>query len=109
MKLALFAALLIIISTACSHETPVVRGQREFERLGCPACHTKGPGPDLAKIVPTQDPKFLERFIANPSAVYDQRGMRPINEGYTLMPDMHATPENARDIVAYLQALGKKE
>lgn len=94
----------ILASVACSHDTPAVRGERAFHRLGCTACHTNGPGPDLAKISHTQDPKFLERFIANPPAVYQQRGERPINEGYVLMPDMHATPNDARDIVAYLES-----
>jgi len=102
------AAALILAAGACSHDTPAARGQRDFERLGCSACHTKGPGPDLAKLIQIQDPKFLERFISDPSAVYEQRGMRPLNEGYTLMPDMHATPQDAREIVAYLESLDRR-
>ena len=105
---AILLASAILATAACSHDTPAVRGERAFHRLGCTACHTKGPGPDLAKVIRTQDPKFLERFIANPPAVYDQRGMRPLNEGYTLMPDMHATPDDARDIVAYLESLDRQ-
>ncbi len=105
----LLAAVLAIAAVALLYDrnNAAARGQRDFERLGCTACHSSGAGPNLTHIVSSQDPKFLERFIANPSAVYDQRGMRPINEGYTLMPDMHATPDEARDIVGYLESLDR--
>jgi len=103
----LLAAVLIIAAVALLYErnNAAARGQRDFERLGCTACHLAGAGPNLTHIVRRQDPKFIERFIENPPAIYEQRGMRPINEGYTLMPDMHATPDDARDIVAYLESL----
>jgi Cytochrome c len=101
----LLAVVLSIVATACRQDNEVVRGAHDFDRLGCYACHTKGPGPNLAQVVRTQDSKFLEQFIANPSKIYEQRGMRPLNEGYTLMPDMHATPQDAREIVVYLQSL----
>ncbi len=107
----LLAAVLIIavIALLYDHDNTAARGQRDFERLGCTACHLGGAGPNLTHIVRRQDPRFLERFIANPSAIYEQRGMRPINEGYTLMPDMHATPQDAREIVAYLQSLDRQD
>ena len=107
----LLAVVVIVAAVALLYdrESAAARGQRDFERLGCSACHLAGGGPNLTHIVRKEDTKFIERFIANPSAVYDQRGMRPINEGYTLMPDMHATPDDARDIVAYLKSLDRQD
>ncbi|HVZ15900.1 MAG TPA: cytochrome c [Terriglobales bacterium] len=85
------------------------RGERAFQRLGCGGCHFSGAGPNLTHVVRRQDPKFLEQFIANPPAVYRQRGMRPLNDGYMLMPDMHASPDDAAAIVAYLHDLDKEK
>jgi len=35
--------------------------------------------------------------------------MKPLNEGYMLMPDMHASTDDAHDIVAYLRQLDKQD
>jgi hypothetical protein len=84
------------------------RGERSFQRLGCGGCHFSGAGPNLTHVVQRHDPKLLERFIASPPEVYRERGMRPLNEGYMLMPEMHAGPEDARAIIAYLHALDQQ-
>ena len=107
--------LLAVVILLCSgiwwyeHETAAARGERAFQRLGCGGCHFSGAGPNLTHVVRRQDPKLLEQFIANPPKVYRERGMRSLNEGYMLMPDMHASPEDAREIVAYLRELDKQE
>ena len=89
------------------HDSAAARGEQAFQRLGCGGCHFSGGGPNLTHIVHKDDPKLIERFIANPEAVYRERGMKSLNEGYMLMPDMHASPEDARDIVAYLKEVDR--
>ena len=84
------------------------RGERAFQRLGCPGCHFTGAGPNLTHAVRRYDAKLLEQFIANPPAVYRQRGMKPLNEGHMLMPDMHASSSDAQAIVAYLSELDEQ-
>lgn len=91
------------------HNNAAAQGERAFKQLGCGGCHFSGAGPNLTHVVRRQSPKFLEQFIANPPEVYRERGERSLNEGYMLMPDMHATPEDARDIVAYLQELDRQD
>ena len=107
------AILLAIVGVACAGvwtyqmNSAAERGEKDFQRLGCGGCHFSGAGPNLTHIVRTQDAHLLERFIASPSTIYQERGMRSIHEGYMLMPDMHATPEEAHHIVAYLQQLNR--
>ncbi|MGZ4787275.1 MAG: c-type cytochrome [Terriglobales bacterium] len=84
------------------------RGERTFQRLGCGGCHFSGAGPNLTHVVQKHDPEFLERFIASPDAVYHERGMRPLNDGYMLMPEMHASPEDAKAIIEYLRKLDRE-
>src|ERR1700755_2435088 len=88
--------------------TPARRGDRAFQRLGCGGCHFSGAGPNLSHVVREHDPKLLERFIGNPPAVYRERGIKSLNDGYMLMPDMHASHDDARLIVAYLKELDKQ-
>jgi hypothetical protein len=87
--------------------TPARRGERAFQQLGCGGCHFSGAGPNLTHVVRKRDPRLLERFIASPSDVYRERGMRPLNDGYMLMPEMHAGAD-ARTIVAYLRELDEQ-
>jgi len=106
--------LLAIVGVACAGvwiyqaNSAATRGEKAFQRLGCGGCHFSGAGPNLTHIVRNQDAHLLERFIASPSTVYRERDMKSLNEGYMLMPDMHATPEDARDIVAYLEEMNRE-
>jgi len=84
------------------------RGERTFQRLGCGGCHFSGAGPNLTHVVRKHDTGLLEKFIASPAAVYRERGMRPLNDGYMLMPEMHATTDDASAIIAYLRELDKQ-
>jgi hypothetical protein len=84
------------------------RGERDFARLRCTACHFSGAGPNLTHVVRRHDGELLERFIANPGDVYRNRNMQPLNDGYMLMPNQHASPEDARAIVAYLRELDQQ-
>jgi len=88
--------------------TPARRGERAFQQLGCSGCHFSGAGPNLTHAAHRRDREFLERFIANPPEVYGERGMRSLNDGYTLMPDIHASVANAKAITAYLVELDKQ-
>ena len=90
------------------YDNAAARGERAFQRLGCGGCHFSGAGPNLTHIARKEDPKLLQRFIANPPEIYRERGMKSLNEGYMLMPDMHASPQDARDIVAYLRDLDRR-
>ena len=115
MNKRLSTVLLVAVFGGCigawwySHNNAAARGERAFQRLGCGTCHYSGGGPNLTHIVRTQDPKLLEGFIADPPKVYGTRGMKPLNEGYMLMPDMHASTDDAHDIVAYLRQLDKQD
>jgi Cytochrome c len=106
--------VLAVVAVACigvwsyQANSAVARGEEAFKRLGCGGCHFSGAGPTLTHIVRNQDEQLLERFIASPPAVYHERGMRSLNEGYMLMPDMHATPQEAHDIVAYLHEMNRE-
>lgn len=110
--LAVITSLVIIFCGGIAwyeNDNSAARGEHDFQRLGCGGCHYTGAGPNLTHVVGRQDPKFLERFIANPPEIYRERKMRPINPGYMLMPDMHASAADAREIVAYLRELDKQD
>ncbi len=106
-------ALLIVAGMAIGvlvyqRYTLAAQGERAFQRLGCGGCHFSGAGPNLTHVVKKHDPKLLQQFIASPPQVYRERAMKPLNEGYMYMPDMHASPEDARAIVAYLRVLDEQ-
>jgi cytochrome c len=84
------------------------RGQSAIEHYGCTTCHTipgvSGPdvlvGPRLDHVVKqayiagvlTNTPDNLIRWIEHPTRV----------DSLTAMPDLGVTPDDARDIAAYL-------
>jgi len=113
MKTKSILALLIVAGMAVGvlvyqRYTLAAQGERTFQRLGCGGCHFSGAGPNLTHVVKKHDARLLESFIASPPQVYRERGMRPLNEGYMLMPDMHANQDDARAIVAYLRELDQQ-
>ncbi|HUN89039.1 MAG TPA: cytochrome c [Terriglobales bacterium] len=110
-----YAGILVaVVAAACAGiwlyqaNSAATRGEKAFQQLGCGGCHFSGAGPNLTHVVRTQDEQLLEHFIASPPSIYQERGMKSLNEGYMLMPDMHATPQQARDIVAYLRELNRE-
>jgi cytochrome c2 len=87
------------------------RGRRDIRRYGCNACHTipgvagaqglVGPPLDgiatreyIAGEVPNTAPNLM-RWIQHPHQI----------EPHTIMPEMHVTAEDSRDIAAYLYSL----
>jgi len=118
MKPLLFCVLLL---TACNREDKARsaamtggdpdRGKQAVVRYGCIACHNipgvKGPrgmvGPPLEHIASRtliagklqNTPQTMIRWLQNPQA------MEPSNA----MPNLGITPDDARDIAAYLYTL----
>jgi nitrous-oxide reductase len=84
------------------------RGERRFAELGCAGCHFSGGGPNLTNVVKKHDDALLERFILDPQAVYKERNMRSLNQGFMYMPKVVATPDDVHDIVAYLHEMNKQ-
>jgi len=111
VKLRLTIALVILASAvgvSVIQQTSAVRGgERTFMRLECNTCHFSGAGPNLTHVAKKYDRAFLERFIADPTAVYRERKGTSLNTGFMLMPNVHATPSDARSIVYYLTDLDK--
>jgi cytochrome c len=113
--------LLLILITACRpEEIPIVkvdlagnpaRGKLLIEQYGCHACHSVpgiegpagmiGPGlehsatrPLIAEKIPNTV-ENMQRYLENPQAVNP--------EG--TMPNLNVTPEDARDLTAFLLTL----
>ncbi|GJL78142.1 MAG: hypothetical protein NPINA01_11310 [Nitrospinaceae bacterium] len=78
------------------------KGQKEFESVGCQACHTlngKGEkfGPDLSNIASKVNPDWLVSWVGNPTHYNDQ----------SKMPNLRLTKKQASNIAAYLLQFGK--
>jgi cytochrome c551/c552 len=108
-KLAAVTAL-ALCSLAIIYERLTLsrRGEETFARLGCRGCHFSGGGPNLSHVANKHSEALLEKFIQNPQNVYKERKGQPLNAGYMLMPNMHATQNDAQAIIAYLQELNKQ-
>ena len=108
-KLAAVAAVALCLASIASERLTLSRrGEESFARLGCGGCHFSGGGPNLTHVVNKHNDALLERFIQNPQSVYRERKGQPLNVGYMLMPNMNATHEDARAIIAYLRELNKQ-
>ena len=106
-RLAL-SALAALALTACSRQVastdPVVRGQRDFQGLGCAKCHMIGDvgnewGPNLTLIGFRKTPEWLDLWLKSPHAWNVK----------TVMPNFNlvGTPSKEQtraDLVAYLSA-----
>jgi hypothetical protein len=103
LYLAIAIAVLIVGIPAYEHYSLPRQGERAFARLGCAGCHSTGAGPNFTHVIRRRDPALLEQFIANPREVYRQRRMRPLKDGYMLMPDIHASRRDAVAIVAFFR------
>lgn len=113
MKIKAISVVLAVIGMASGvllyqRYSLAARGERTFQTLGCGGCHFSGAGPNLTHVVNKRDQQLLERFIVSPAAIYRERGSRPLNDGYMLMPEMHASANDAKAIVAYLRELDRQ-
>ena len=93
--------------TAVQQTSAVRRGERAFMRLECNTCHFSGAGPNLTHVARKYDRAFLTRFITDPPSVYRDRKGIPLNTGFMMMPNVHATHGDAELIVFYLADLDK--
>ncbi len=84
------------------------RGEETFTSLGCGGCHFSGGGPNLTHVVQRHDEALLLRFIQNPQNVYKERNGESLNPGYMHMPNLNASANDARLIVAYLKELDRQ-
>ncbi len=92
---------------AWQKQAQINRGHETFTRLGCPTCHFNGGGPDLRGVTKKYDHNTIVRFIQNPNTIYAERGHGPLNEGWMMMPNMHATSDDANAIYHYLHSMTK--
>ncbi len=107
-KIAMISALVVAAMLGAwsfERQAKIERGQKAFRRLGCVACHFSGGAPSLTGVTDRYDQKTLTRFILNPEDVYRERGKRPLNAGFYPMPNPHASPRDASDIVAYFESI----
>jgi cytochrome c551/c552 len=109
-KIALVAVLaLFLVANLYERLTLAKRGEDAFTRLGCGGCHFSGGGPNLTHVARKHNAVMLQKFIRNPQVVYRERDGQPLNPGYMLMPNMNATDNDARAIIAYLNELNKQQ
>jgi cytochrome c2 len=109
-KIALAAVLALLLAANLYERLRLAnRGEEAFARLGCGGCHSSGGGPNLNHVTSKHSEALLLKFIQNPQVVYRGRNGQPLNSGYMLMPNLHATEDDARAIVAYLKELNKQQ
>jgi len=94
----------IIFAYVSNGEYNVEEGRRAYRKYGCAQCHEAGSAPDLSKVKAKYDRAYIARFVENPENVYREKGRRPINEGFTPMPPLHVTREEAKQIASFLTA-----
>jgi cytochrome c551/c552 len=109
-KIAMVAVLaLFLVANLYERLTLAKRGEKTFARLGCGGCHFSGGGPNLTHVVRKHNAVLLQKFIRSPQEVYRERDGQPLNPGYMLMPNMDASDDDARAIIAYLNELNKEQ
>jgi cytochrome c553 len=86
-------------------EYNVEEGRKAYRKYGCAQCHEAGSAPDLSKVKAKYDKKYIERFVQDPESIYREKGKRPLNEGFTPMPELHVSPKEARQIADFLTDL----
>ncbi len=82
------------------------RGREAMHKLGCGDCHSVGGGvvvgPDLRLAATKYDHATLVKWIEDPQAIYTARHRRPLNQGFSEMPSLEVSAEDAEAIAAYL-------
>lgn len=86
-------------------EHNVEEGRKAYRKYGCAQCHEAGSAPDLSKVKTKYDKDYITRFVENPETIYREKGKSPINEGFTPMPPLHVSHEEANHIAAFLTAV----
>ena len=88
------------------------RGAHAFQELGCANCHSLGGGvvvgPDLRTAAGKYDHDLLVQWIESPESVYSARHQRPLNPGFSEMPDLGVQGNDAEAIAEYLAAAGER-
>ena len=84
----------------------VIAGKHVWHRKNCINCHTLlGEGayyaPDLTKIADQRGAPYLRAFLADPSKFYNEERDR------RLMPNLHLTPTEIDEVIAFLGWVGK--
>lgn len=82
------------------------RGHDVMDKLGCGNCHSVGGGvvvgPDLRLAATKYDHDTLVKWIEDPQAIYAARHQRPLNKGFSEMPRLDVSADDAEAIAAYL-------
>lgn len=108
-KLAIVVVLACFLAVSLYERISLARrGEEAFTRLGCGGCHFSGGGPNLTHVARKHSAGMLHRFIRNPQTIYGERNGQPLNPGYMMMPNMNASDDDARAIIAYLNELDKQ-
>ncbi len=88
------------------------RGAHDFQELGCASCHSLGGGvvvgPDLRTATAKYDHDTLVQWIESPESIYQARHRRPLNPGFSEMPDLGVPGSEAEAIADYLADPGDK-
>lgn len=91
-------------------EALIRKGEVLFLSKGCGACHSLGlgpkVGPDLLDVAKRRSLEYLIRWIESPEAIYSELGTKPVNKGFSPMPELGITNTEARAIAVYLQWKG---
>src|SRR5919109_2202753 len=81
-------------------------GKELFIKDRCVRCHTIGRGrfvgPDLSGVGNRYTRDEIKRWMENSQGIYQSRGKQPVNEGYTPMPPLGVSPEEAELIADYI-------
>ncbi len=89
------------------------RGADAFHQLGCGDCHSLGGGvvvgPDLRAAAGKYDRDTLVQWIEDPESIYSRRQHRPLNPGFSEMPNLGVTAGDAEAIAEYLGAGDKQQ
>ncbi len=111
MRIQTFSAALLVLF-CCLSVHPAGAGSEGgelFVERKCVRCHTVGRGrfvgPDLKGVFSRYTREKIRLWITNPSAVYQEEGRIPVNEGYPPMPVTNVSLSDAKKIEKYLFSL----
>ncbi len=101
----------VAVPTAVAAVSPLaLHGKELVQKNGCDGCHgTPGVAPDLHNSAARWDRARLVRWLEDTNSIYRERGNKPLNAGFGEMPSVHANPDDADAMAAYVLSLGGKE
>lgn len=99
------------VQTAAAMLPPLaIHGQDLVQKDGCEGCHgVSGVAPDLHGVAAKWSRADLVRWLEDTNTIYRERKRKPLNAGFSEMPSMNASPDDAKAMAAYLLSLGGKE